>query len=153
MNADGTSQTNITNNPAAESSPNWSPDGTQIAFISNRDGNFEIYTMNADGTSQTNRTNYPALDADPAWSPDGTKIVFETDRDGAPEIYVMNADGSGQTNLSSNPAGEISPDWQPLPSKVTICHKPGTPAQKTLVIPIQALKGHLGHGDTIGPCQ
>jgi hypothetical protein len=37
--------------------------------------------------------------------------------------------------------------------KVTICHKPGTPAQKTLVIPIRALSGHLGHGDTIGPCQ
>lgn len=36
---------------------------------------------------------------------------------------------------------------------VTICHKPGTPAQKTLVIPIQALAGHLGHGDTIGPCE
>jgi hypothetical protein len=37
--------------------------------------------------------------------------------------------------------------------KVTICHKPGTPAEKTLVIPIQALEGHLGHGDAIGPCQ
>ena len=37
--------------------------------------------------------------------------------------------------------------------EVTICHKPGTPAQKTLVIPIQALKGHLGHGDAMGPCQ
>lgn len=37
--------------------------------------------------------------------------------------------------------------------KVTICHKPGTPAQKTMVIPIEALAGHLGHGDTIGPCQ
>jgi Concanavalin A-like lectin/glucanases superfamily len=36
---------------------------------------------------------------------------------------------------------------------VTICHKPGTPAQKTLVIPYQALSGHLGHGDTIGSCQ
>jgi hypothetical protein len=36
---------------------------------------------------------------------------------------------------------------------ITICHKPGTPAQKTLVIPIQALAGHMGHGDTIGPCE
>jgi hypothetical protein len=35
---------------------------------------------------------------------------------------------------------------------VTICHKPCTPAQKTLVIPIQALAGHLGHGDVIGAC-
>ena len=40
-----------------------------------------------------------------------------------------------------------------LPTAITICHKPGTPAEKTLVIPIQALAGHLGHGDTIGPCE
>ena len=38
------------------------------------------------------------------------------------------------------------------PDKVTICHKPGTPAEKTLEVPPQAVPGHLGHGDTLGPC-
>lgn len=44
-------------------------------------------------------------------------------------------------------------EYEPQPMTVTICHKPGTPAQKTLVIPVQALAGHLGHGDRIGPCE
>ena len=50
MNADGTGQTNLTNNVAVDSWPAWSPDGTKIAFTSQRDGNGEIYSMNADGT-------------------------------------------------------------------------------------------------------
>ena len=43
--------------------------GTQIAFMSDRDGNGEIYVMNADGSGQTNLTNNPAYDDEPAWSP------------------------------------------------------------------------------------
>src|SRR3989442_11795477 len=53
MNADGTGQTNLTNNPFFDCCPAWSPDGTRIAFTSNRDGNVEIYVMNADGTGVT----------------------------------------------------------------------------------------------------
>ena len=56
--------------------PAWSPDGTKIAFTTDRDGNFEIYVMNADGTGQTRLTNNAAADDEPAWSPDGSKIAF-----------------------------------------------------------------------------
>jgi dipeptidyl aminopeptidase/acylaminoacyl peptidase len=49
--------TRLTNNPATDSEPTWSPNGTQIAFVSDRDGNFEIYKMNADGTGQTRLTH------------------------------------------------------------------------------------------------
>src|SRR5262249_17340082 len=48
-------------------SPSYSPDGTQIAFTSTRDGNSEIFVMNADGTSQVNRTRQPADEAEPDW--------------------------------------------------------------------------------------
>ena len=48
MNADGSGQTNLTNNPADDSKPAWSPDGKIITFASDRDGNFEIYVMNVD---------------------------------------------------------------------------------------------------------
>ena len=69
MNADGSGQTNLTNNPASDAVATWSPDGTRIAFASYRDGNSEVYVMNADGSGQVNLTNNPAGDGSPAWSP------------------------------------------------------------------------------------
>jgi Tol biopolymer transport system component len=105
MNADGTGQTQLTNNPGLDGSPDWSPDGTKIAF-SNFNG--EIYVMNADGTGQTRLTDNGG---GPSWSPDGTKIAFG--REG--EIYVMNADGTGQTRLTDNGGG---PSWSPDGTKI-----------------------------------
>jgi Tol biopolymer transport system component len=78
MNAqDGSNQTRLTDNAAASDEfPSWSPDGTKIAFTSDRDGNWEIYVMNAqDGSNQTNLTIDPATDEFPSWSPDGTKYL------------------------------------------------------------------------------
>mgnify|MGYP003726256645 CR=1 FL=1 len=69
MNADGSGQTRLTNDPGPDASPSWSPDGTKIAFTSDRDGNYEIYVMNADGSNQTRLTNNPADDTEPSWSP------------------------------------------------------------------------------------
>jgi Tol biopolymer transport system component len=72
MGADGSSQTGLTN-MANDVPPVWSPDGTQILFTSDRDGNFEIYVMQMDGSGQTNLTNNPADDYGPASSaPRGT---------------------------------------------------------------------------------
>jgi TolB protein len=62
MDADGGNQTNLTNNPANESIQgdfSWSPDGTQILFHSDRDGDVEVYVMNADGSNQVNLSNSP----------------------------------------------------------------------------------------------
>ncbi len=56
-------QTKLTNNPAYDMVPSFSPDGSKIAFTSDRDGNNEIYIMNADGSEQTRLTNNPADDA------------------------------------------------------------------------------------------
>src|SRR5437016_4483694 len=66
----------------------------RIAFVSNRDGNNEIYVMDANGSGVTRLTNNAAGDSGPAWSPDGTQIAFSSSRDGNAEIYAMNADGS-----------------------------------------------------------
>jgi WD40-like Beta Propeller Repeat len=91
----------------------WSADGRLIAFMSERDGNAEIYVMNADGTGQTRLTNDPGFDADPTFSPDG-QIAFNSTRDGGkPEIYVMNGDGTGQTRLTFDPASDRQADWSP----------------------------------------
>jgi Tol biopolymer transport system component len=90
----------------------------QIAFVSNRDGNYEIYKMNMDGTGQTRITNDASIDDYPSWSPDGTEIAFASNRDGDYEIYVLNSDGSGVTQLTSNASVDIYPRWSADGTKI-----------------------------------
>ena len=119
MNADGTNQVRITNNAATDANPTWSPDGSKIAFYTNRDaGNYEIYSMNADGTNPTRLTNNVAFDYQPAWSPDGRKIAFVSTRDGNYEIYTMNSDGSNQQNITKDPGFDGTPAWSPDGTKI-----------------------------------
>jgi predicted small metal-binding protein len=112
MDADGSGPTRLTNNPADDREPAWSPDGSKIAFARN----FEIYVMDATGSGQTQLTHKTGGgDEFPTWSPDGSKIAFT--HYGAPfgAIYVMNADGSSQTALTNNPDGnDFEPAWSPV---------------------------------------
>lgn len=126
MNANGTEQTRLTNNPASDGGGKWSPDRTKIAFSSNRDGNNEIYVMNADGSNPVRITNNPASDSGPVWSPDGQKLAFTTDRhrlqDQNFEIYVINIDGTNELRLTNDPPNDLLPDsagsWSPNGAKI-----------------------------------
>ena len=80
-----------------------------IAFVSARDGNWEIYVMTAQGADVRRLTDGPAQDGYPSWSADGREIVFTSDRDSNMEVYVMAADGSGQRNLTHDDAWDFSP--------------------------------------------
>jgi TolB protein len=114
MNAQGDGKTRLTDSVGVDVYPKWSPDGTQIAFLSNRDGNVEIYVMNADGSDPRNLTNNPAQEStqgDFFWSLDGTQILFHSDRDGNSEVYLMNADGSNPVNLSNDPGTDFGSVW------------------------------------------
>ena len=117
INVDGSNPINLTQSlKKPEVYPEWSPDGQQIAFTSDRDGNFDIYVMNADGTNPINLTNHLAEDSSPAWSPDGTRIAFQSIRDGNFDIYVMAADGANPINLTNHPAEDSGPAWGPAPT-------------------------------------
>lgn len=116
--ADG-SELPLTDTSALDFNAAFSPDGSQIAFVSTRDGNLELYVMNADGSQQRRLTENFELDDHPAWSPDGKQIAFSSTRQPAPAgrawngIYVMNADGSDVQRLSGDEAADYSPAWSP----------------------------------------
>lgn len=98
--------------------------GGRIAFVSNRDGNNEIYVMNADGSGVTRLTNNPSDDASPSWSPDARRIDFVSNRDGNYEVYVMNDDGSGVTRLTNNQRADWGPSWSPGGTRIAFVSDP-----------------------------
>ena len=114
MNSDGSDQINLTNNPADDWFPTWSPDGKRIVFSSARDGEpATIYIMNADGSNLIRLTE-PGNSL-PAWSPDGTRIAFACYLPNSKkrEICVMNIDGSGKNQLTKDKSYNGFPNWSP----------------------------------------
>ena len=124
MNPDGSNQVNLTNNEAWDYDPNFSPDGTQIIFGTNRDyiqGSsiiLELYVMNADGSSVTRITNNLVPEYGPAWSRDGTRIAFASNLYGDFDIFTMNPDGSGWYRLNYNSTQDMSPTWSADGSRI-----------------------------------
>jgi dipeptidyl aminopeptidase/acylaminoacyl peptidase len=86
----------------------------RIAYVTNRDGNEEIYVCNRDGSGLSRLTRHWAIDTSPAWSPDGSQISFVSEQGGAFDILAMNEDGTGVRNLTNNHALEfVFPRWSP----------------------------------------
>jgi len=123
MEANGAGVLNLTNDPADDGDPSWSPDGTRIAFRSSRDGDpgsSRIYVMNADGSGVT-RLSSDAWDADaePAWSPDGTmlalsRVACDWWSGCMRSIWIMSSDGSGAGQLTgSEYENHNHPVWSP----------------------------------------
>ena len=98
MNNDGANSRLVSTDPG-DTAPSVSPDGSRIAFMSRRDGNWEIYSISSSGGDVRRLTSDGANDGLPVWSPDGQSIAFGCDRNGHWAIWVMNADGSNQREL------------------------------------------------------
>jgi TolB protein len=97
-------------------------DPGRIAFVSARDGNFEIYSMEPDGSDVTNLTQTPNNEDDPVWSPSGTRLAFVRAQSHQ-DLWVMQADGSDALNLTPGPnAGDgqtgVDPTWAPDESRI-----------------------------------
>ncbi len=120
MNPDGGNVVNLTNSPnVTEKEPTWSPSGQQIAFASNQEGRWHIFSIPAGGGESTKLTSGESDNNQPYWYRSGgllagsEAIVFTTNRDGNQEIYVMATDGSGLRNLSNNRANDNQPAASP----------------------------------------
>jgi len=96
---DGSAVVQVTTDPARDFNPRWSPDGTRIAFSSNRDGDFDIYVVAADGSGLVRITGTPTDttgEFTPSWTSDGTQLVFQRHFPlESAEIWIANSDGSG----------------------------------------------------------
>ena len=131
--ADGAHLKRLTDNPKYDAEPIVSPDGKQIVFGSQREGNFDVYIMDADGTHVRRLTDRMGYNGGPWFSPDGKKIVWrawypETDAEKAMwrdcmeknyivavplDLWVMDADGSNKRMILHNGATNFAPSWHP----------------------------------------
>lgn len=99
----------VTDHPA-----DTAPDayGERVAFMSDRDGNWEIYVVALDGSGLARLTDSPARDILPAWSPDGRTIAFVSDEGGVWAVWAVRSDGSNRRKLFDLGGGGLGPDWQ-----------------------------------------
>jgi TolB protein len=150
MNADGSGQRILMRNPTnGDFNPKWSPDGRTILFVTDRDGNGEIYAADADGSNPRNLTRSPANDAGIGgangllWSPDGSRIAFVSTRDTKDaELYVMKADGTAVKRLTRAPGTESLLSWSPDGGKLAFQRSPSTPRWAFFVINADGTGAH-----------
>jgi Tol biopolymer transport system component len=130
MNPDGSDQTRLTFNSFEDSSPVWSPDGNQIAFISDRDDPqpgkcfpnclYQIYMINADGSDEHKLVETEFATLHPDWHPDGTMLSFDAESNFQGNIYRVNADGSELHLLIED---GFWADWSPDGSQIAFASK------------------------------
>ena len=126
MNNDGSDRVRLAEGQSGFlSAPSWSPDGSQLTFVSDMEGDADIWVVDLDGGNLTSLTTDEARDHSPAWSPDGAWIAFASLRDSLYwELYVMRPDGSDVQRLTWwEDASDLSPSWSPDGTRLAFASK------------------------------
>jgi TolB protein len=106
--------TQLTNAKGTSEHPTWSPDGSQIAFMSDRDGDWDIYIVNVGLTGKViNITNNRTSERFPSWSNNGRYIVYHSDRDGNNQLFIYDLESKEETRLTTSPGSNITGRWSP----------------------------------------
>ena len=92
-----------------EDNPQYSPDGSRVAFSSDRSGNQEIWVCNGDGSNPVQLTSLESSSGTPRWFPDGRRLVFDSQKEGQAEIYVIDTETRVPLRLTSDPSDDVTP--------------------------------------------
>jgi len=103
----------LTRSPGYDCYPSFAADGETLVYMSEREGNRDLYIMDMDGNDVAQLTDVPAIDYEPAFSPDGSQIAFVSRRTGKSQIYVMDADGDNVTQITEIDSLNWRPAWSP----------------------------------------
>ena len=123
---DGSDSQQLTEDLDTDAEPVWSPDHTEIAYVSRRGGDADILLIDSSGNSIASLSPSPADEGGPAWSADGKHLAFHTLRDGNWEIYTLALDGSLVRNLTQQPEADMYPFWSPDGKKIAFqSHRDG----------------------------
>src|SRR5712664_3347868 len=122
----------------------WSPDGKTLAFVGERNGDFDIYAIPAAGGEETRLTTAKGLDDGPEYSPDGKYIYFNSERTGHMQIWRMQADGSEQEQVTFGEDNDwfphLSPDGQQMVFVTYDASVKGHPENKDVMLRMMTLK-------------
>lgn len=121
MGADGSDPARLTDSPAIDTDPDWSPDGTRIAFASMRSGTSGrpgIYVMASDGTGVRRIVDDFRYVGKPEWSPNARRIAFSAQRNEDWDVYSVRADGSRLRRVTRRFGNDLDPSWSPDGSRI-----------------------------------
>jgi dipeptidyl aminopeptidase/acylaminoacyl peptidase len=139
--------TRLTVDPASELWPALSPDGSEVVFVSTRDGDADVYVLRVDDPGSIRQlTDEPGNDFAPTWSPDGTRIAFTSVRGGNADIWTMDAHGGDLSNLTARSlADDSEPTWSPDGTAIAFARSRGG------VGTIGIVPAHGGHPSLLTP--
>lgn len=109
----------LTRSPANDFLPAWSPDGTQIAFVSDREGLYSIYIADAQGSHAHRMTDATTNEYNPVWSPDGQQVAYINEESGYPQLMVYNLHTKHAERLTNNYRTHVGPTWSPDGRSIT----------------------------------
>jgi Tol biopolymer transport system component/DNA-binding winged helix-turn-helix (wHTH) protein len=94
-----------------DSGPQFSPDGSKVAFESTRSGTYEVWMCRSDGSGLIQLTHFNSVSGTPRWSPDGQQIAFDSRPAGNADIFVIDFKGGPPRKLTEEPSNEVVPSW------------------------------------------
>jgi TolB protein len=115
---DGSGLRRLTNDRGIDISPSWSPDGSRIAFSSDRTGSPQVYVMDADGGNVRRLTFQGSYNTSPVWSPDGQWIAYQARVGGQFDIWLVDPEGGMNVPLVEHPRSDETPSWAPNSRKL-----------------------------------